>query len=90
MARNGFEYVARANKVRRLVAELDKLCADAGRHPVHLGDRVAEMLERWEDDKWHRLALLAGVVPKSGKLPSAETRALVRAFYRDRARQSAA
>lgn len=90
MAQNGFERIGRANKVRRLVIELDKLCTDAGRHPVHLGDRVADMLTRWEDDKWQRLALLAGVIPKSGKLPSAETRAAVVAFYRDRSSSRAA
>lgn len=90
MASNGFERVGRANKVRRLVTELDKLCADAGRNPVHLGDRVADMLTRWEEDKWHRLALLAGVIPKSGKLPSAETRAQVIAFYRERTGERAA
>lgn len=91
-AKNGFERVGRLVKVSALVAQLDALCSGPRRallDPVADGERLADIVAGWDAEKRRKLALLANVIPKSGKLPSAETWACVEAFLRDRARRAA-
>jgi hypothetical protein len=89
---NPFERAARLHKVSRLVEVIDAACRGPKRKarldPVRDGAELADLLEAWPDECWQRAALVAGVIPKSGKLPSPETRAAVVEFYRERARRA--
>jgi len=92
-ARNPFERAGRYRKATALVRVIDGICSDRSRqpvlHPVRDGERIASNLATWPDEYWRAVAEAAGVIPKSGKLPSAETRQAVAQFYRERARDAA-
>lgn len=83
-----YERAGRFRKVLLLSQQLDALCLERV-HPVREGHRIADMIAGWNDEQRRKLALLAGVIGKSGKLPSAETWQALQDFYRERSRKVA-
>lgn len=83
MAANQFEQLARARKVRRLVAHFDQWIKQAGHDPLTDAQMVADAIHRMTDPIWTQHLVVCGYNPK--RKPSRETRNEVIAVYLDRA-----
>ena len=77
---NAWEERGRANKVFALVDAIDSLVRRANVDPYADANAISDMLERWVDSTWRRLAITAGQRP-----PSVTTQQLVIARVRSRA-----
>jgi len=92
-ARNSFERSGRFAKVAALVMQIDALCRGPKRRamldPIRDGEKLAAIVEGWTPEQRRKCAILANVIPKSGKLPSGETWAGVTSFLRERAQKAA-
>ena len=78
--------------MRRIVST-QLQAAGASTRPDGFFDRIikyipSDIVAGWDAEKRRKLALLANVIPKSGKLPSADTWRCVEAYLRDRARRA--
>lgn len=81
MAANQFEQLARARKVRRLVAHFDQWIKQAGHDPLTNAQMVADALHRMTSQTWKNHLMVCGYKPKY----SQATRDEVIAVYLDRA-----
>jgi hypothetical protein len=82
---NGYARVGRFAKVTRMVRELDYQLRTRGANPNHDPFGLLPIaLERWTQQHWNQLALIAGA-----RVPSAKTIALIIAEYRERAAAAA-
>ena len=79
-AQNPFEIAKRAQKVARLVEQIDHELVARGWDPHRDAARVVTTLRGWTDARWAEIAVLAAVCP-----PSAVSRARVVSTYERRA-----
>lgn len=75
---NPFAQAARLQKVRAIVAQIDRFAANAGLGREDSWD-IADMIERWPAERWAAISLCVGKHP-----PSEETVKIIVAEYRKR------
>ncbi len=84
MPANQIELTRRAEKVAKLVAEIDRLMVRCDLNPATDWPVIVNVIRDWTPEHWSSLAMTAGCFP-----PSPVSRAMVVGALKARARRSA-